>query len=279
MPEGDTLHRTALTLQRAIGGQVVLGFSTAYATLAAVDDQAPVSGRTIEQVTAVGKHLLMHLSASDPPAAHGAGHARALVLRTHMRMSGAWHLYRPGEPWRVRASAVRIRIDTAPWTALAVNVPVAEFVAASALGRHAPLARLGPDVLGETFDTTAGATRLTSAGSTPIAEALLDQRLVSGIGNVLRSEVLFLAGIDPHVAAGDLDSARLDALLVTARKVMRLSTRLGERRTTSRANREEDLWVYGRAGRPCRRCGTPIAVSRRGADARPLFWCPTCQPA
>ncbi|MGE3858308.1 MAG: DNA-formamidopyrimidine glycosylase family protein, partial [Dehalococcoidia bacterium] len=206
MPEGDTLHRTAATLQRAIGGQVITRFESAYAHLAVVDDQSAIAGRTIARVRALGKHLLIHVTAAptpeerthtpapSPKARRPDPLAGPLVLRTHMRMSGAWHIYQPGERWRVRASSVRIRIDTTPWVALGVNVPLAEFVTEAALERHAPLARLGPDLLGDTFDAPAAAARLATAGATPVGEALLDQRLVAGIGNVLRSEVLFLAG-------------------------------------------------------------------------------------
>lgn len=194
-----------------------------------------------------------------------------------MRMRGAWHLYRPGERWRVRAAAVRIRIDTDPWVALAVDVPDAEFVRADRLAGLAALARLGPDLLSEPFDEAAAISRIAAAGDTPISEVLLDQRVVSGIGNVLRSEVLYLAGLDPATPAARVPHAALAHLVAEARRVMRISVRLGERRTTGRAHPEEDLWVYQRAGRPCRRCGTPIASTRGGPGARALYWCPVCQ--
>jgi endonuclease VIII len=138
MPEGDTIYRAARVLHAALAGQVVTRFETGLAPLAARDRDDPIAGRTVERVAAAGKHLLMALSGG-------------LVLRTHMRMNGSWHIYRPGERWQMPHRAMRILIETADWVAVAFNVHVAEFVREDALSRHRPVATLGPDLLGD-FD-------------------------------------------------------------------------------------------------------------------------------
>jgi endonuclease VIII len=265
MPEGDTIHRTAATLQRALGGQRVIRFETGYAHLARVDDDRPIAGRIVERVEAAGKHVLVVLSGD-------------LVLRTHMRMNGAWHLYRHRERWRVPARAVRIRLDTAEWVALAVDVPVADFVAAAQISRHASLARLGPDLLGEAFDAPAIAALWRAAGARVIGDVLLDQRVVAGLGNVLRCEVLFMSGVHPDRPAGTIPDDTLATLVTAARRVMRSSRASGDRRTTARLNPDARLWVYGRTDRPCRQCATPIRSRKAGPDQRAVYWCPRCQP-
>src|SRR5687768_9403828 len=132
MPEGDTIYRAARTLNAALAGQTVQRFETGLAQLAQIDRDEPITGRTVERVEAAGKHLLMTLSGG-------------LVLRTHMRMNGSWHIYRPGEKWQMTTRAMRIRVETAEWVAVAFNVYAAEFVRAEKLARHRSLAALGPD--------------------------------------------------------------------------------------------------------------------------------------
>jgi endonuclease-8 len=275
VPEGDTIFRAAAALHRALAGRVVTGFETGFAHLARVQDDQPVTGRTIERCESAGKHLLIWFTGE-------------LLLRTHMRMSGSWHLYRPGERWQRAPRDMRVRIDTPAWVAVAFSVPDAEFLRARDLPRSRALATLGPDLLSPAFDRGEALRRLEAAGAQPIAAALLDQRVVAGIGNVYKSEVLFLCGLHPDRPAGTLSHDERAAILDTAVPLMRrnvgpdagaeIVTYRGLRRTTRQARREENLWVYGRAGQPCRRCGTPIASAKRGLDARPTFWCPRCQP-
>ena len=275
MPEGDTIHRTAAALHRALAGQVVRRFETALASLARVDDDRPVAGQMVDRCEAAGKHVMVRLSSG-------------LVLRTHMRMRGAWHLYRPGERWQRSPRALRVRLDTEAWVAVAFDVSDAEFVDAADLARHRVLASLGPDLLSPAFDAQDAAARVHAAGRRPIAEVLLDQRVVAGIGNVYKSEVLFACGLHPDRPADTLDAASIVALLETAARLMHANTDAapmgtpvayrGPRRTTGRAAPGANLWVYDRAGRPCRRCGTPIVAAKRGADARTTYWCPRCQP-
>jgi endonuclease-8 len=269
MPEGDTIARAAGALHRALAGTVVAAFATGLAGLARVDDDTPIAGRAIAGCTSLGKHLLMPFSGG-------------LTLRTHMRMHGSWHLYRPGEPWRRGVQAMRIRLDTADWIAVAFDVPVAEFVRDADLARHRPLAQLGPDLGDPAFDRLAALARLAAAAARPIGEVLLDQRVVAGIGNVLRSETLFLGGLHPERAVTTIAAEELQRALDTAARLIQRNARptAGQmRNTTGRAAPGAALWVYGRTGLPCRRCGTAIGSKVPESDGRRVYWCAVCQPA
>jgi endonuclease-8 len=173
VPEGDTIFRAARTLHRALAGKIVTRFETAYAPLARVHDDAPITGRTIEAVEAHGKHLVIRFSGS-------------LALRTHIRMHGSWHVYRPGERWQRPRQAMRVLVATADFEAIGFDVPDAEFESTRDLGRRDAIARLGPDLLREGFDAAEAVRRLRACGDRPIAEALLDQRAMAGVGNVFK---------------------------------------------------------------------------------------------
>ena len=274
MPEGDTIFRAARALDRALAGRTVTRFESVFPQLTRVDTDAPLRGRTIERVTSRGKHLLIWFSGD-------------LVLRTHMRMNGSWHIYRPGERWRRPGHDMRIAIGTDAFEAIAFTVPIAEFNTASALERD--LGEVGPDPLSETFDRADAMRRLRDRGDVAIADALLDQRAISGVGNVYKSEVLFAGGVSPFVPVRDLSDAALEKLLTLIVKFMRANvvdgttaaivTYSGFRRTTGRADPSARLWVYGRAGKPCRRCGTPVQLAKQGPHARSTYWCAKCQSA
>lgn len=269
MPEGDTIARAATALHRALAGTVVTAFATGLAPLARVDDDTPIAGRTIDACSSRGKHLLMRFSGG-------------LTLRTHWRMHGSWHLYRPGERWQRPARAARIRVDTAAWVAVAFDMPVAEFVRDAELGRHRPLAMLGPDLAAGDVDRADAVARLRGAGARPIGDALLDQRLVAGVGNVLRAETLFLAGLHPERPVASLAPADLEAVVEIAARLIGVNARPSAgptRNTTGRLAPGEALWVYQRTGDPCRRCGTSIRSAVPGEDGRRVYWCPRCQPA
>lgn len=274
MPEGDTIRRTADALACALTGGVVTAFETAYAHLARVDDDQPIAGRRVERVRAVGKHLLIEFSGG-------------LVLRTHMRMSGRWHVYRHGERRRGPDAAVRIVIATPEYVAVAFDVVDAELVPSASLARVGPLAHLGPDLLDASFAEATAIANLRASGDRPIGEALLDQRVMAGVGNVFQSEILFVCGIHPWTVASALAEADAAKVVRTARRLLRLNAGVGAnapggllvgRRTTGRLNPAERLWVYGRRGRPCFRCGSPIEAGKQGLAARTTFWCPRCQP-
>jgi endonuclease-8 len=266
LPEGDTIHRAARTLHEALAGSIVTRFETVLPALARVDDATPLRGRRIERVTARGKHLLIHLEGP-------------LVLRSHLRMNGSWHIYRAGERWKKPRIDMRIVIATGAWVAVGFNIPVAEFV--NDPDRHRDLRALGPDLLGETFDLAEALARMRERNDREIGEALLNQRIAAGIGNVYKSELLFVRNVNPFVRVGALDDAVLERLLTTARKLLQhnVARSGGGRETRSALRGGERLWVYGRRGRPCRRCGTTIEMRPQGSDARVTFWCPRCQPA
>jgi endonuclease-8 len=276
MPVGDTIFRAARTLHRALAGKQVVRFETALAQLSRVDDDAPIAGRMVTGVRSVGKHLLLEFSGD-------------LVLRTHMRMAGSWHIYRPGERWRRPRASMRVVVETADFQAVAFDVPVAEFGTARELARDPAVASLGPDVLAEGFDEDEAVRRLRERSVRGIGDALLDQRALAGIGNVFKSEVCFAERVHPFTPVSAVDDATLLRLVRTARRFLgmnvlessggRMVTYTGLRRTTRRGDRSARLWVYGRVGQPCRVCGAPIAREKRGPEARSTYFCPRCQVA
>lgn len=274
MPEGDTIFRAARSLHKVLAGHVVTRFETGYAHLDRVNVDTPIVGRTIEKCAAAGKHLLITFSGD-------------LILRTHMRMNGSWHLYRHGERWWRGPQAMRVRIDTADWVAVAFNVPVAEFVTPRQLETRDPVAQLGPDLLGVTFDRDEAIRRIVASGARPIAMTLLDQRIVAGIGNVYKSEVLFLTGVHPEEPSSAVPLPVLEAMMDTARRLLldnvvegsspRIQTYRNLRQLNPASEHDESLWVYGRRNQPCRKCSTPIEMKKMGLDARSTYWCRTCQ--
>lgn len=282
MPEGDTIFRAARTLDRALAGHEVTRFSSVYPSLTRVDEDAPIAGRTVSGVEARGKHVLIHFASQTRSTRAGA----PLTLRTHMRMSGSWHIYRPGERWQLPARDARVVIETAGFVAVAFNVAVAEWLDARALARQEDLRRIGPDLLGASFDEEDAMRRLRARGYEGIADALLNQQVVAGIGNVYKSEVLFLERVHPLTPVAAIGDDTLRAILRTARRLLQVNvadtsaeivTYRGLRRTTGRTDPAERLWVYGRGGEPCRRCGTPVAYRKTGRDARGTYWCDSCQ--
>jgi len=253
MPEGDSIYRAAQALHKALAGKTVTNFETVLPKLARIDEDAPVKGRTIERVVAKGKNLIIEFSGD-------------LHLNTHMKMNGSWHIYRPGERWQRPRRDMRIVISTDQFIAVAFTVPVAEFHTSRSLARDDDLRRMGPDLLGESFDRDEALRRIRARLDEEIANVLLNQRVLAGIGNIWKSETLFAAGIDPFTHVADLDDAQLERIVDCARKLLRHSA---EGRST--------FAVYSRGGEPCRRCGTPIRYRKQGSDARGTYWCPRCQ--
>jgi len=272
MPEGDTIFRSARTLARALAGKRVERFESAFAPLSVAAENAELAGRELTQITAHGKHLLMYFGPE-------------LCLRTHMRMSGSWHIYRVGERWQRPRAEMRILIQAGGFEAVAFLVHDAELLGARDLSHT--LGRLGPDVLAPGFDTQAAAERLLAAGARPICDVLLDQRVLAGLGNVYKSELLFLARVHPLREVCALAPGVARELSARARQLLQANvaaahggivTYAGLRRTTGRANPGDRLWVYGRSAEPCRRCATPIVMQRMGEHARSTYYCPECQP-
>ncbi len=269
MPEGDTLHRTAAGLRPYLVGRTV--------TAARTNGPGPVPqidrvvGRAVTSVEAVGKNLLI-------------GFDGGLELRTHLRMNGSWHRYRPGERWRRPPARARLVLEVPGAVAVCFDAPVVELFEQRAEHLHPALSRLGPDLLGPDFDRDEALHRLRdlSRAKRSIAEALLDQRALAGIGNVYKSETLWIERVSPFIPVRDVDDDTLGRLVDTARRLMlaNVAPGRGPERITTTGDRAAGgpLYVYGRAGRPCRRCGTPIASTRQGTDLpRRTFWCPRCQ--
>jgi endonuclease-8 len=265
MPEGDTIFRTATVLRRALAGGVV---RRAYAQpgpgIARVPDLSVLVGASVIAVEARGKHLLIGLSDGR-------------WLRTHMRMKGSWHRYRPGVPWWLPARRAVCVLETDAAVAVCFDAPVVELLTDADLARHATLRGLGPDLLGSSPDLEDAVRRLRDRYAVPLGEALLDQRAAAGIGNVIKSEALFLERLDPWAAVRSFTYDELRTVLRRASALLAANTGPGRRVTTGRRSPVESLWVYRRGGRPCRRCGTLIRARRQGAQARTTYWCPSCQ--
>lgn len=267
MPEGDTIFRTAEVLRAAlVDRRITAARAQPRPGLRRVPDLSRLVGATVTRVEARGKHLLI-------------GFDSGLTLRSHLRMSGSWHRYRPGETWRRPPRQASAILETAESVAVAFNTPVVELLTDADLRRSRALTTLGPDLLGAEFDTEEALRRLRERNREELGNALLDQRAVAGIGNVYKSEVAFLEGLDPWSPVAAYEDGELMAALRTARRLLQANTRGGARVTTGSGARGEGLWVYGRAGRQCRRCGTLIQLRRQGDLARQTFWCPRCQPS
>jgi len=257
MPEGDTIHRAADTLRRAIGGQRVRGFSSTLPALAHVE----LTGATVAAVEARGKHLLVRFDDGR-------------TLHTHMRMRGSWHIYRPGERWRKGTHRAHAVIETEPWVAVCFDAPLCELVRAGQVPEL--VARLGPDLLDPGADLDEAVRRMRAREDLPLGVAVMRQHLVSGIGNVYKSETLFIRRADPFAPVADHDDACLRAILEEAQRLLRLNLARNNRRTRHRL-RGERLWVYGRSGKPCLECQTTIRMRRQGDDGRSTYFCPRCQ--
>ncbi len=275
MPEGDTIFRSARALGRALEGKPIVRFETALAPLASVNDDTPVAGRTVESVESRGKWLLIRFSGD-------------LILVTHMLMSGSWHIYRVGERWRRPRRDMRVAVATEDFEAVAFNVPVAKFFTERTLARNSAIPGLGPDPLATGFDRNEAETRIRAHADEEIANVLLNQRVMAGLGNVYKSEVLFACGVHPYRLVRTLTNAEIDCLIERSQRFLAANvkdgvregivTYTGARRTTHASDPGERLWVYGRQGKECRRCGAAVRMRKQGPAARSTYWCPSCQP-
>ncbi len=285
MPEGDTIFRTARTLSRALVGKPVIRFHSEYAQLTSANDEHPFSGQIITKIEARGKYLLIHFASpkADPQSDSGER-----ILATHMLMSGSWHIYRPGEPWQDSRANMRILIETADFVAIGFRIPVARLHTPQTLARDKKIPKTERDVLSEDFDAKAAAEHLKKHGREELGNALVRQDVLAGVGNVFKSEICFLVGLSPFMKVETLTDTQIKKLVATAQKLLAANiledsgdlvvTFSGkQRRTTHNAAPGESLWVYGRKGEPCRRCGTPIQRALQQPNARSTYWCPTCQ--
>jgi endonuclease-8 len=254
MPEGDAVRRTARRLDDALAGAVLERAELRVPRFATTD----LRGMRVLGTQVRGKHLLTRL----------VDDRRSLTLHHHLRMDGAWRTGPVGPP---RAPAHQIRVWLATGAAQAVGVRVHMVEVLPTAREDHWVGHLGPDVMGEPFDAEESAARLVAAAS-PIVEALLDQRLVCGLGTMWAAELAFAAGADPRRSSAEVLGLPAALEGVRARMLRALEVPAGVRRS--------ELAVFERAGQPCRRCGTPIRTTRVGTAPmqRPTYWCPRCQP-
>ncbi|MEE4422718.1 Fpg/Nei family DNA glycosylase [Streptomyces bugieae] len=260
MPEGDTVWRLAQRLHEALAGRPLTRCDLRVPRLATVD----LTGRGVLAVVPRGKHLLTRFEGG-------------LTLHSHLRMDGAWQIYAPAERWRGGpAHQIRAILGTAEHTAVGYRLPVLDLLPTAEEPRV--VGHLGPDLLGPDWDAAEALRRLLDAPRRPLGEALLDQRNLAGIGNVFKSELCFLLRASPWLPVGELPAPERAPAL--AKKLLEANKRRPARTTTPSARPDRRLWVYGRAGRPCLRCGTPVRSADQdpAAEERVTYWCPRCQP-
>jgi endonuclease-8 len=275
MPEGDTLFRTAAGLRPWLVGRVVTAARTGGPGAGPRVDR--IVGTTITEVLALGKNLLIRFD-------------NGLELRTHLRMRGSWHRYPPDARWRLPATRARLVLEVPGSVAVCFDAPVVELFEQRAERLHGALSRLGPDLLAPDFDAAEAHRQLRSPerAELEIGVAILDQRALAGIGNVYKSEILFVERVDPFARVAELDDATLDRVVARARELLvaNVARTAGPERVTTGVARRPDgrpggaaTWIYRRAGRPCPRCRTPIRSIQQGRDLpRTTYWCPACQP-
>lgn len=258
MPEGDTVYLTAKNLNAALAGQVLTRCDIRVPRFATVD----LSGTTIDEVTSRGKHLLMRVG--------------EFSIHSHLKMEGSWHLYHHGGRWRRPAHTARVVLETAEWVAVGFSLGIVEVVRRDE--EYGVVGHLGPDLLGVDWDPDEALRRLTADPGRAVGLALLDQRVLAGLGNVYRNELCFLHGVLPTRPVGDV--ANPERLIALARSLIYANKDRARRTTTGSTVRGATDWVHGRSGETCRRCGTTILEGRLGEsdlDARETFWCPNCQ--
>jgi endonuclease-8 len=260
MPEGDTVWQAAKRLHGALAGKVLARSDLRVPKLATTD----LTGRTVLDVTPRGKHLLTRVEGG-------------LTLHSHLGMDGSWKVYASGRRWSGGpAHQIRAILGTADRTsAVGYRLPVLDLLRTT--DEHRAVGHLGPDLLGPDWDPERALANLLADPARPLGEALLDQRNLAGIGNVYKSELCFLLGVTPWLPVGELPAERAAKLPALAKQLLETNRDRPVRTTTGR--RGQDLFVYGRAPRPCLRCQTSVRAADQGDGSRerPTYWCPTCQ--
>lgn len=263
MPEGDTVWRTARHLRRALAGEPLVRSDLRVPQLATVD----LTGRRVTEVVPRGKHLLTRVEGG-------------LTLHSHLGMDGAWRIYDPGERWHGGPQhQIRAVLANAAHAAVGYRLPALDLLRTA--DESTVVGHLGPDLLAPDWardDQEEAVRRLLGDPVRTVGEAVLDQRNLAGVGNVYKSELCFMLRLSPWLRVAELPSA--ERLVTLARKLLDVNKARTARVTTADPRIDHRLWVYGRAGRPCRRCGTPIRSADQGpaGQERPTYWCPRCQP-
>lgn len=257
VPEGDTIHRVANRMRAFLVGQAPDEIATPHPRHTYERWPERLRGRTVASIDAHGKHLFVRFEGN-------------LTLHSHLRMTGAWGVYGRGQRWGRSAHRAWLVMRSGEREAVQFDGPVLELRDEAQLRLDPRLAALGPDILGEDFDVSAVLGRLRNGDPTrPLGEALLDQRVVAGIGNIWKAEACFAAGVDPWRRVGELGESEARTVLETARERMAESVRAGFHARPKA--------VYRRVGMPCLRCGTKIRSRGQGEQNRITYWCPGCQ--
>ncbi|MEA9984593.1 DNA-formamidopyrimidine glycosylase family protein [Subtercola sp. RTI3] len=258
MPEGDTVYRTAEHLNAVLAGRVLTGCDIRVPKFATVD----LTGETVHDVVSRGKHILMRVG--------------EFSIHSHLKMEGTWHIYQPKTRWRKPAFKARAILRTAEHTAVGFELGLLEVLNRADEGDAVDY--LGPDLLGPDWDAGEAERRLASDPLREIDVALLDQRNLAGLGNVFVNELCFLRGVLPTRPVAEVP--RLDAVVQLAHRLITANRDRVERTTTGDTRPGKQVFVYNRAGQPCRRCGNRIQSGKLGANAlslRDTYWCPYCQ--
>ena len=259
MPEGDTVWLLGRRLDDALAGRSLVRSDFRVPQLATAD----LAGRTVTEVVTRGKHLLTRIDDD-------------LTLHSHLRMDGSWRLFRPGERWRGGPGwQVRVVLENADWQAVGYRLPVLELLRRNREGDA--VGHLGPDLLGPDWDPEEAVRRIMAAPDREIGQALLDQRNLAGIGNLYKAEVCFLERVSPWTPVSDVD---VRAVVERAHHLLQANRTTARQVTTGDPRRGARNWVFERTGRPCLRCGTPVASAEQGDPPyqRLSYWCPRCQP-
>lgn len=261
MPEGDTIHQAATNLRKVLENN----------RIKAVTGRPEVRNRErlVETraigVEARGKHLIIHFDNEH-------------ALHSHMGMTGSWHLYPLQHRWQKPRSQAAIVLTTASWDVVCFSPKQLQILTERKLASDPWLQRLGPDILGPPIDNKTLLNRFRTQNVLPIGEAVMNQTVVSGIGNVYKSEILFLEQIHPQTRVAELTDQQLLKLRDQAVFLMQRNLNNTPRQTRFRGDRQK-LWVYGRSGEECLKCGSTIQIIRQGNLARSTYLCPQCQPA
>jgi len=258
MPEGDTIYRTAVRLREVLCGRRITASRSN-------DPQLPTSSLVGCQVTSIearGKHLLIHIEDN--------------TVHSHLGMTGSWHVYSPGEAWQKNERRAMLVLEARDVVCVCFSPKTLQLLGPDALRRHPHLRRLGPDLLGDPPDPAKMLRRFRVHDPTPIGQAVMNQTIVCGIGNVYKSEILFLCRVNPFAAVGQLKDETILELLACARDLMQKNLR-GSPRYTRFSLDGRRHWVYGRHGQKCFECGQRVCLSRQGDLGRTTFWCPICQ--
>jgi endonuclease VIII len=265
VPEGDDVWRTARRLDRALTGSVLTSTDFRVPQHATSD----LAGATVVGTVSRGKHLLSRFAPADG--------SPAVTLHTHLKMEGAWHVHPAGTRWRRPAHEARVVLRTADTEAVGFALGVVDLLPTE--HEESAVGHLGPDLLGPDWDEDEALRRISADPDRTVGEVLLDQTCLAGLGTVYRAELCFTSGLHPRTPVGQVRDLR--RLVRRAHQMLDLNKDRPDRVTTGDAGRGRRLWVYGRKGRPCLRCGTPVQEEQLGpaGRARVSYWCPACQPA